>query len=367
MPNSRKKIVILSAFYEPFMSGAEQMVKQILENLGDSYDMVLITARMNKKLPKYEDRPTFKIIRLGIGIPIIDKLLYPFLAATKTSSLKPDIAHAIMESYAGGALVILKYIDPKIKRILTLQSGDLDDSRKQKQFFVKLFFKTIHLSPHKITAISNFLAQRAIRFGFSKENVSITPNGVNMSEIPQNIKKENDRVICVARLSWEKGLNHLIKAWSEVKKNIPGAKLFLVGDGDKKTELEKLIKQLDISSSVFLLGRLGHKEVLEEISRSEVFICPSLAEGLGNVFIEAQACGVPPIGTKVGGIPDVIQDGVNGLLIEPKNTEVISLALIKLLKDKELNLKLSTSAKLTAQKFSWTNIMKQIEEIYITI
>lgn len=104
MPQKNKRIVVFSAFYEPFMSGAEQMVKEIVERLGADYDMFLITARLDKKLPKIENRPTFKLIRVGLGLKRMDKILYPLLAAWQARKIKPDIAHAIMESYAGGAL-----------------------------------------------------------------------------------------------------------------------------------------------------------------------------------------------------------------------------------------------------------------------
>src|SRR3989339_949815 len=163
--NAKKKLVILSVNYEPYMSGAEQMVREILERLGEKYATTLLTARFDKKLPFYEKRAGFEIFRLGVGHKIVDKFLYPVLAAIKTRDLRPDIAHAVMESYAGGALVIIKYLYPKAKRILTLQSGDLDDNRKQKNHLIKLTWKIIHRSPHIITAISSFLARRAERLG----------------------------------------------------------------------------------------------------------------------------------------------------------------------------------------------------------
>src|SRR3989339_346027 len=104
--SKNKKLVVLSAFYEPYMSGAEQMVREVLERLGSNYETVLLTGRFDENLPFIEERKNFKIIRLGIGHKKIDKFLYPVLAAFKAQSIKPDIIHAIMESYAGAVLVI---------------------------------------------------------------------------------------------------------------------------------------------------------------------------------------------------------------------------------------------------------------------
>jgi glycosyltransferase involved in cell wall biosynthesis len=363
----KKKIVLLSAFYDPFMSGAEQMVKEIAERLGKIHEITLVTARLDRRLPIEEKRAAFRLERVGLGYKNLDKILYPFLAAWKVRKIKPDIAHAIMESYAGGALVLVKYFYPRAKRILTLQSGDLDDERKQRKWSVKFFWRLIHTAPDFITAISSFLAERAIRLGMKKEKVAVIPNGVDFNTLPKNILQDNRRVICVARLSWEKGIDFLIKAWPTVRQEFKDARLILVGEGDKRRNIEDLISQLGIESSVELKGKLPHNQTLEEIARSEVFICPSLAEGLGIVFIEAQACGVPVIGTLVGGIPDVIKDGETGFLIEPKKTEEIARALNKLLGNTELRKGLSARGLESARKFDWQSIIEKINELYYNL
>ncbi|MFA6422450.1 MAG: glycosyltransferase family 4 protein [Candidatus Buchananbacteria bacterium] len=357
-----KKIVIFSAFYEPYMSGAEQMAKEIAERLGDRFEITLITSRIDNKLPKEEIKNGFKIVRVGFGSKF-DKYFYPILAAVKVGQIKPSVIHAIMESYAGVALFLAKYLCPQSKRILTLQSGDLDHPVKQKKFLIRFFWKLIHLTPDKITAISNFLADRAKKLGVDSAKISILPNGVDLSKVIKNEKVPNS-VLCVARLSWEKGLDYLIKAWPDVIKEVSDAKLVLVGEGDKRAEIEKLIADLNIGDSVELMGNLPHDQVLAEMSKSEIFVCPSLAEGLGIVFIEAQACALAVIGTKVGGIPDVIEDGVNGLLINSKSSPAISSAIIKLLKNKEFASSLSSNALETVKKFDWKNIISEVDNIY---
>lgn len=362
---SKRKIVLLAAFYEPFIHGAEQVVRELVNRLGYKYEIVIITARIRRDLVKYEHNSNYCLFRVGWGIKWLDVIIYPLLAALKTRSLRPEIAHANMESYAGGALVLLKFLAPHIKRILTLQSGNLDEPSEQRRLKIKAFWKVIHRAPHKITAISSFLANRAIKLGVKKENISIIPNGVDLTEASIDVERISGRVICVARLSWEKGLEYLLKAWPIVRKAFPGAKLVMVSDGEDRTGVEKMIKDLKISDSVSLKGFMPHREVLPEIKKSEIFVCPSLAEGLGVVFIEAQACGVPVIGTNVGGIPDVIQHGDNGLLIEPKNSDAIAKAIIKLLTDKELASRLKTRALETVKRFDWENIIKELDRIYV--
>lgn len=359
------KIALLSAFYEPYMSGAEQMVKEVAERLGGRHEIILFTGRFDKKLSKEEKRPNFKLIRLGIGHKQIDKLLYPFLAAWESKKINPDIAHAIMESYAGGALIVLKYIAPKIPRLLTLQSGNLEDDVKQSKFLVKVFYKMIHQAPNQITAISNYLAKRMERLGIDKGDIAITPNGIDFSEVPEGIEPIKNRVVFLGRLSYEKGLDYLLQAWPAVQQAIPDARLVLVGpDGDAADKVKALANELNLSDSVTFTGGMPHGEALKEIKKSEIFICPSLAEGLGNVFIEAQACGVPPIGTRVGGIPDIIDNEKTGLLIESKSPEAISTAIIRLLNDRTLYASIKNNVVASARRFEWSAIIEKIDLIY---
>jgi len=362
-PTNRKpRLVVLSAFYEPFMSGAEQMVKYIVENLGDRYDITLFTSRLDKTLPRTEQGSGYKLVRLGFG-STYDKYIYPLCVFFNLWKYKPDIVHAIMESYAGIALFLAKYVT-RAPRILTLQSGDLDVPSKQSKKRINLLWRQIHTSPDYVTAISSFLAERAVRLGRDKNTIEVIPNGVAMDEIPIEVEKEEKRVVCVARLSWEKGLDDLIKAWPDVLKEHPTAKLVLVGEGNKRTEIEAMIRDLGIGGSVHLTGNLPHADALKEIKKSTVFICPSLAEGLGNVFIEAQACGVPVIGTEVGGIPDIIEHEVNGLLIAPKNSHDISTAINQLLTDEKLRNALVEQARKSVRKFDWKYILEHIDKVY---
>lgn len=346
------------------MSGAEQMAKELAEGLGDSYEIILVAARLNRSLPREEIRPNFLLKRVGLGHHFLDKLLYPILAAWQVKKIKPEIVHGIMESYAGVALIMTKLFYPTAIRLLTLQSGDLDDARKQKTLAVKLFWRRIHLTPDFITAISNFLASRARRLGVSANKIKVIPNGVNLDQIPSRDEIRPGQIICVSRLSWEKGLNFLIEAWPLVLTEFSNAKLLIVGEGPERKGIEEQISLARLSASVVLTGRLPHSEVLKKMTESEIFICPSLAEGLGIVFIEAQACGVPVIGTNVGGIPDVIDHEKTGLLISPGSALAIGNAIIRLLSDPALRLKLSRCAQGVSGRYDWRKIVSEIDCLY---
>lgn len=359
------KIVLLSAFYDPFMSGAEQLVKELAERLGAEHEIVVVAARLNRSLSRQEKRSTFTLRRVGLGQRTIDKFLYPLLAAWVTRRLKPDLVHAVMESYAGAALVLTKQLSPRQPTLLTLQSGDLDSPEKQGRFLIKWFQGLIHRAPDRLTAISQFLAERAFRLGVAPERVEVIPNGVDLSRLPpRGPRATNRQVVCVARLAWEKGLEYLLRAWPQVLSIFPEARLILVGDGPKRDDLVRLAETLGVRHAVEFLGALPHEAALAAIGRAEVFACPSLAEGLGIVFLEAQAVGVPVVGTRVGGIPEIIVHQQTGLLVPPRDAAALAEAIICLLSDRQLADRLAATAEQQLSRFDWTEIVNSFKVVY---
>ncbi len=363
----KPKIVILCSSFAPFMSGAEFFIKETVERLNQQYDFTVITSRFQRALPKKEEMFGCSVKRIGWGLPLgLDKFCFMFASPFVALRCKPAIVHSVMESYAGIALIILRWFSKKIPTILTLQCGDLDHPKKQKKI-PHWLWRRIHTTPDYITAISSFLAKRAERLRGRAKNILVIPNGFDLREVPQKEKAIIERIVCVARLSWEKGLEYLIAALPKIRQAFPSAHLVLVGDGPEREKLQNLVGRLNFQEAVQFKGFLPHQDALKEISQGEVFVCPSLAEGLGNVFLEAQACGTPVVGTNVGGIPDIIQDGFNGLLIPAQNSQAIVEAVMKIFKDKNLAQQFTQNALNTVQRFTWSNIVRQIDDLYQTI
>lgn len=362
----KKTVLIFTAFYAPWESGAERFAREVVENLKDRYHFVLITTRNSKSAPKLENASGYQIRRLGLGTRA-DKWFFPILAPIAATRLKPNLVHAVMESYAGMALALFKLFNWKIPAILTLQSGDLDDRKKQKKIPYFLW-KIIHLAPTHLTAISRYLASRAERLGVSKEQISIIPNGVNLEELKPLLIRTHARVpfrlVCVGRLSWEKGQEYLISSLPLIKKEFPEAHLVIVGSGADGEKLRKLTHSLDLDTAVFFRGMLPHSRAMGEVAKAEVLVVSSLAEGLGIVFLESQALGVPVIGTYVGGIPEIIENEVTGLLVAPKDSVAIAEAVGKVFRDKALRDRLVNNAKERISQFSWDKIAASVASLY---
>mgnify|MGYP000384713714 CR=1 FL=1 len=142
------------------------------------------------------------------------------------------------------------------------------------------------------------------------------------------------------------------------------AHLRIVGDGSERRALQSLAQTLGIADRVTFVGFVAPPAVYDEFAAAEIFCGLSRSEALGNVFLEAQAAGCAVIGTKVGGIPDIIKSGVNGWLIEPDNAEEAAEALKRLLTETELRLELADTGRKHAANYDWNDIAKRYAQIY---
>ncbi len=201
-----KKIVLLSAFVTPFRSGAEACAEEVSARLKDDFDITIVTARLRKDLPHIDHLASgVRVWRVGIGRPI-DKWLYPFLAPRAVRALKPDIVHAVLETFAGMAMVFCQFVYPHAHRILTCQSTN-----------TTVLVDLMHRHAQTVTAISNVLVRRAKKFG--KEAILI-PNGIDESLIDAAQKKYvkiDQRILFVGRLERMKGVDVLLDAFAHAK------------------------------------------------------------------------------------------------------------------------------------------------------
>tara|TARA_Y100000310_G_scaffold294223_1_gene324534 strand:- start:401 stop:1450 length:1050 start_codon:yes stop_codon:yes gene_type:complete len=343
-----KKIVILSAFATPLRSGAEACSEEVSSALRDRYDFTIVTARMKRTLPKKDALQSgVPIVRIGIGCSL-DKWLFPFLAPITAARMRPDIIHAVLESYAGAALILCRLFAPRAKRMLTCQSTN-----------TSLLVGSMHRSAHSVTVISTALKERAKKFG--RNDVTIISNGLTLQDIPR-AEKVPGRILFVGRHEKMKGIDTLLNAFALLEH--PQAHLRLVGDGSQKATYEKLAGELGIADRVTFLGFVPMPDVYEEFAQAEIFCGLSRSEALGNVFLEAQAAACAVVGTHIEGIPDIVQDGKHGILIEPDNREQAAHALTKLLNDDALRSAMAAEGVQHAKGYDWSQIAERYASQY---
>ena len=371
----KPKVIILSAFLSPYRSGAEACVEEVALRLHERYDITIVTARLRRDLPK-EDLLNGKvpIRRVGLGLGF-DKWLYPFLAPMAVRRFKPDIIHAILETFAGLALHFCKYLVPSARRVLTLQTTN-------RSFLKGMIIR----SPHDITAISSVLEEVALKIrsgralGLEEERVRLIPNGIDLTNIEMRnptsprlrgasakCEKVPGRVLFVGRLEKMKGVDTLLTAFAQILNlthRTLQVHLRVVGGGSKRTGLEKLARSLGVADRVTFVGFVPHPKVYDEFAQAEIFCGLSRSEALGNVFLEALAAGCAVVGTKVGGIPDIIEDGKTGLLVPPDDVNAARGALGRVLRDESLRRSLVQKGREHAKQYDWGVIAQRYAEVY---
>lgn len=198
---------------------------------------------------------------------------------------------------------------------------------------------------HKMITVSKAIRDDFIRLGINSEKISVIPLGIDIEKYAFNGARErmrrsfgisNDTLLIgtVSRAEPVKGLRYLVEAMPYVLKRVPNAKALLVGGGSLMQELKSIASSLNITDKIIVEGI--RNDIPEILSALDIFVLPSLSEGIGLALLEAMASGKPVVGSNVGGIPEVLEDGVYGYLAAPGNTSQLAQAIIKLAFDTEL-------------------------------
>jgi glycosyltransferase involved in cell wall biosynthesis len=195
-----------------------------------------------------------------------------------------------------------------------------------------------------------------LKLGVPKGKIEVLPYpGVDLSKFKKTKSKKTSEEIIIfhhGRLVKKRGIDYLINALPEVVKSFPNVKLVIAGDGPEKEKLTKLASHINVSKHVEFKGIVPHDKLADLIQQSDIIVIPSIIEGHSKSLLEAMAVGKTVIATNVGGIAEVVKDNENGLLVEPKNHDQISNAILKILKDKKLAEKLGRNALKTAKDFN---------------
>jgi glycosyltransferase involved in cell wall biosynthesis len=197
----------------------------------------------------------------------------------------------------------------------------------------------------------------------------VIPNGVELDNY-KNLQKQDFQVnnkkiiIFVGSLRPVKGLEYLIKAMGIIHVEMENTILMIIGDGEERKSLEKLVLKLHLENVVTFIGEIPNENIPSYLVQGDVFVLPSLSEGFPNVLLEAMAAGLPIVTTNTKGLSDIIRNEENGYLVEPKNPQQLAEKLLMILKNSTQSKKISNNNIEKAKKYSWKNVVERLEDIY---
>ncbi|MDI6642077.1 MAG: glycosyltransferase family 4 protein [Elusimicrobiota bacterium] len=208
----------------------------------------------------------------------------------------------------------------------------------------------------------------------NKNKIEVVYNGIDLPKFNEPSKSQDIRnnfhidtkrplITTIGRLDWYKAHEYLLRSVKIVKESIPNVLLLLVGDGDRKEYLKNLSKQLRIDENVIFTGK--RKDIDNILHASDLFVLSSVSEGFGRSAVEAMACRKPVVATKVGGLSEVVKDGITGRLVQPRNPQALAKAIIEILLDKRKAENMGIAGrKRTEELFSIERNVNKTQEIY---
>jgi glycosyltransferase involved in cell wall biosynthesis len=371
------KILIFSTAYFPFVGGAELATKEITDRISD-FEFDMVTLKLDKKSFGQEKIGNINVHRISSS-----KLFFPFRAYLAARRLhkkrKYNIIWSIMANRAGFAALFFKLNYPKVKFLLTLQEGDPFDYPKKRAgilwLFVGFLFKRIFIKADYIQVISKYLAGWAKNMG-AKCPIDIIPNGVNINRFKNyDLTSKNNKeivLITTSRLVPKNGIKDLIDAVKILVDEGYKIKLLIFGKGPEEINLKSQISNLKINEEVLLLGHVPYEEIPKYLKISDIFIRPSLSEGMGSSFVEAMAAGLPVVATQVGGIIDFLFDSERnpdkkptGWAVDPHDPRGIAGAVKKILNNSGQTAQIVANAKkLAFEKYDWYIIASDMKKIF---
>lgn len=246
--------------------------------------------------------------------------------------------------------------------ITTLHGTDITLVGADRSYFLITKF-SIERS-NGITTISEYMRKRTVEFFGVENEIEVIHNFVNCSLYrpdPEAQQKGRKRILHISNFRPVKRVLDCIQAFAKVRQQVD-AELILAGDGPERGNTERLARELGVDREVRFLGKQDHMERL--IPRMHALHLPSEMEAFGLAALEAMACGVPPVATRTGGVPDLITHGVDGFMEDVGDTDAQAARLVELLSDEGLHTKLAAAARRTAETRFCTDLIIPRYEAY---
>lgn len=373
--------IVTSTFLPDFIGGREKHVYGLSKSLMRlGYDVRVFAGSHTKGLINDEydavpvtKVPLFTINLFGVGEKIPYRLVSPsFISALR--AFNPDIIHAHDYRHFTTDLAALYARCADKPLVITVHGFFYKPSiitQALMQIYDKLFgLLTLKTAKKIITVSSKF--QRDIPTNF-KDKVLYIPNAVLVDQVKNDARSFREvfsipswhkMILAVGRVVRQKGFDTLIRAFHEaqnIKRSITLVVVGPVGDDNYFNDLKSMVREND---NVIFTGVISDNLLMRAYEESDVMVIPSLDEGLPTVLLEAIAYQKPVIASSVGMMPEIVENGVNGILVEPGHYLQLSQAIYKVLTDKELRIRLKKGACRVLQKYDWNNVVRLITEVY---
>jgi len=317
----------------------------------NKYNVKVVSPNLKSKINKLRE-PNISKLKYILSFPMLKKMIKNF---------KPDLIHAhYLSSY--GFLALLTGFKPFITSVWGSDIYYFPEKNKLNKWLVNLLIK----KSDRICSTS-FAMKQIIEKDYRRFDIDIVPFGIDLDSFyPKPNNKKTFTVGTIKSIENHNGVDCLIDAASIVindyKKDI---NFIIVGKGSLKEKMKKRAVDLKIDQRLKFIGFVKHKNVLKYYNDLSIFIAVSTRESFGVSILEAAACEVPSITSNVGGLTEVNQNNVTGIVIDPNNPNKLAETIITLYNDEQQRLKLGANArKMVVEKYDWNRNVEDMIDIY---
>ncbi len=374
-------IAVVNSFFPPWRGGAETYAYNLSKALARRRHNVTVLCGSDPLPPGTGNQDGIRIRRLRIlgrlyGTPIMPGL------AMELYHLDVDIFHANFPSPYIAFNVALASGCKSVPAVLTWHN-DLPPVTAGARFLIEAHDRFVlpnYLRPYRrIISTSQTYAKRSRILKSLHGLVTVVPNGVDCERYNPKVSGKEIRkslslgqkftfLFVGALTKWHgyKGLDVLMEALRITGKTCPDMRLIVVGDGDLKESYRALCVRYGLSRMMIFAGNIPDDKLAQYYAAADALVLPSkdMSEGFGLTLLEANATGKPVVASTVGGIPSVVKDGYNGLLVQPNDPKQLAQALLKLEKDRAWTRVLGRNGRIFAESHDWSTTAAQTEEIY---
>ena len=359
-----RKIKVMQIIPEFGLGGAEILTENLTVALVEKdFDVGVVSlydhhSAITERLENQNISIFYLGKKKGLDIKIIFRLYKLF------KKEKPDVIHThlYIMPYAVVAAIFAK-VPVRVHTIHNIAKKEVGKLRRK---IYILFYKYCKVIPISISP----LVKKSIieEYKFSENQVPMIYNGIDLKKCIQ--KKEycekNGKIsiLHIGRFSEQKNHLGLIESFKIVHDDFPNTVLKLIGSGDLEKVVRDKVKELNLEDCVEFLGLKAN--VYPYLNEADIFVLPSLWEGMPITLIEAMATGLPIVATGVGGVPDMIEHNVTGLLVDKQNINIAK-ALNRLIKNSELRAEIGQAARIASVRFSAQEMKAQYAQLYKTL
>jgi glycosyltransferase involved in cell wall biosynthesis len=317
-------------------------------------------VRYRLRAPMYGNHPLLSFARFLWDLPSLLRTLSRFLRSNRVA--------VINSHYPGVGNILFSLVRSlrlaRFRLVLSVHGADIR-SASESSWIEKMQWKLLLRSVDAVVACSNdFSIEVKQAFPGSNHHVIAVHNGIDIPGfldgrdttfcLPQSLSRA-PYLLTVASYEWKKGLDVLVEATARIVHRYPDLHVVFVGsDGPDRSRIEALVEGRGLSDRVHMYVDLPHSQVLTFMESARVFVLPSRIEPFGLVLLEAGVCARPVVATRVGGIPEIVQDGVSGRLVQPENPDELASALCALMDAPDEALRYGAALRhRVANEFSW--------------